>query len=194
MSVRIDIVNNALNLLGADSIVSIEDHAPEAQVMKNFYYIARDAVMEEAEWSFATKRFVPAKETAAPEWGWASAFTIPSNILRVTRVDRYDFDQGVDRRPAEYEVEGNLILCNEDEIFCKGIRRMEDEGGYSPLFAEAFGYKLAVKAALAITESNTKMQLMAGLYTESIAKAKARDGMQGTTRRFRSTTLHNARY
>ncbi len=184
-------------MLGAESITSIEDDAPEAIAMKNLYYIARDAVMEEAEWTFATRRFLPAKSTTAPEWGWANAFPIPSDILRVTRVDRIDLvgalGNAMSRHPAEYELEGRSILTNEDVIYCKGIRRIEDEGIYSPLFTEAFGYKLAAQSCLTITESNTKLQTMAALYTDAIAKAKSRDGMQGTTRRMRNKTLQRAR-
>jgi len=197
VSARIDIVNFALNMLGAESITSLEDDAPEAKAMKSFYYISRDSVLEECEWTWATRRFLPAKETESPEWGWANAFPLPSDILRVTRVDRNDYvgiGTGMTRHPADYAVEGRKILCNEDVIYCKGIRRIEDEGIYSPMFAEAFGYKLAAQACLLITESNTKLQQMAGLYVEAIGKAKARDGMQGTTKRLRNQTLSRARY
>ena len=197
MSQRIDIINVSLRLLGAESITSLEDDAPEAQLIKDMYFIARDAMLEIAEWTFATKRFLPAKETESPAWGWTSSFPIPSDILRVTRVDRADIvslGSSMNRRPAEHEVEGRKILCNEDVIYCTGIRRIEDEGIYSPMFAEAFGYKLAAQACLLITESNTKLQQMAGLYVEAIGKAKSRDGMQGTTRRLRNQTLSRARY
>ena len=197
MSAKINVCNFALNLLGATSITSLEDDSPEAKALKNFYYIARDSVLESAEWTFATRRFKPAKSTSDPEWGWGSAFPIPSDILRVTRVDRTDYvglGTGMNRHPADHEVEGRQILCNEDVIYCKGIRRIEDEGIYSPMFDEAFGYKLAVLSCLILTESNTKMQTMAGLYVDAIAKAKSRDGMQGTTKRLRNQTLSRARY
>ena len=188
-------MNRALVELGATPITSLEDDSPEAKVMKILYYGSRDAVLEEAEWTWATRRFLPAKSTSQPEWGWESEFPIPSDILRVTQVDRNGYiGAGMNRNPADHEVEGRKILCNEDVIYCKGIRRVDDEGIYSPLFAEAFEYKLATKACLPLTESNTKMQTMAGLYVDAIAKAKSRDGMQSTTRRMRNQTLSRARY
>jgi len=197
VSARLDIINFALSLLGAEAITSLADDAPEAKAMSRFYYIAKDSVLSECEWTFATRRFLPAKETTAPAWGWASAFPIPSDILRVTRVDRTDYvglGTGMTRHPADYAVEGRKILCNEDVIYCAGIRRIEDEGIYSPMFAEAFSYKLAAQACLLLTESNSKMQMMAGLYTEAIGKAKSRDGLQGTSRRLRNQTLSRVRY
>jgi hypothetical protein len=102
------------------------------------------------------------------------------------------------RNPVNHEVEwvegvGECILCNEDEIFCKGIRKIDDEGSYSPLFEESFALKLAYLAALPITESNQKQQTALGLYLQAISKAKSRNAMQNTTRRMRNRTLSNAR-
>lgn len=205
MSIRIDVCNFALTVLGESPIVSIEDNSDRARTLEALYYIARDAVLEEAEWTFATRRFQPAVSSTEPEWGWLYAFPIPSDILRVTRVDRnwtggVGFNYGGEQQdnPVDHEVEyvngvGRAILCNEDEIFCKGVRKIEDEGIFSPLFVEAFGCKLAYLAADAITASNTKTQIALTLYTDAIAKAKTRDGMQNTTRRMRNRTLSRRR-
>ena len=206
MSIRIDVCNFALTVLGEQTITSIEDESDRAQTLESIYYIAKDAVLEEAEWTFATRRFLPAISATAPEWGWTSAFPLPSDIVRVTSVDRnwtsssgYIYDVQQERNPVDHVVEyvngvGRSILCNEDEIFCKGVRRIEDEGIYSPLFVEAFGCKLAYLAGEAITASNTKTQIALALYVEALKKAKSRDAMQNTTRRMRNRTLSNARY
>lgn len=206
MSVRIDIVNFALALLGESSLPtnSIEDDSDKARTMKTFYYIARDATLEVAEWTFATRRFNPAKSAIIPEWGWANAYPIPSDIVRVTEVDRDIIGTtvinapGLRRNSIPHVVEfvsgiGRAILCNEDPIFCKGIRRIDDEGIYSPLFVEAFSAKLAYLAALPITSSNTIQKSMLALHVGLIRDAKSRDGMQSTTRRIRSNSLNDAR-
>ena len=200
MSARLDICNNSLLMIGADMITSLEDDAPEAKVMKSFYYNARDMVLEDANWTFATKRFVPALSATAPAFGWTSAFPIPSDIVRVTNVLREPFTAGFfygNEFPEEYKVphvvEGNEILCNESTIYCLGVRRMEDEGGYSPLFVEALTAFLAFKAALPIAQSSTSQQVMMGLYTDLLGKAKTRDGMQNSTRKMRNDTLRFSR-
>lgn len=198
MSIRIDVVNYALSLLGAEAITSIEDDAPEARVMRNFYYIARDSTLEEAEWTFAKKRFKPAESEIARVWGWSFAFPIPSDIIRVTRVDRNwiplsNLSDNQYRNPSQHEVEGRVIVTNDEEIFCTGIRKIEDEGIYSSLFTEAFATKLAMLACLAITESNTKLQIYAATYEKLLRTAKTRDGMQNTTRRYRNTVLSRSR-
>lgn len=207
MSTRVDVVNFALTVLGQTQITKITDDSDVARTMLNLYNIARDAVLEEAEWTFATRRFKPAISSTAPEWGWLSAFPIPSDIIRVTQVDRNSTatamitDVRQNRNPVDHVVEfvlgtggkGMAILCDEDVIFCKGVRRIEDEGIYSPLFVEAFAYKLAYLAGYAVTESGQKLEVALALYTDAISKAKTRDGMQNTTRRVRSRSLSNAR-
>jgi len=198
MSARIDVCNFALALLGESEIVSLEDETDKARTMKTFYYIARDAVLESADWTFATRRFLPAKSETSPAWGWANAFPIPSDIIRVTMVDRNNnfsiIPQGdMVENPVDHQIEGNEILCNDNVIYCKGVRRMEDEGGYSPLFVEAFAAKLAYLAALPITSSRGTKKDMLDLHTGLIKDAKIRDGIQNTTRRMRNTHLLDAR-
>lgn len=186
-------------LLGAKAITSLEDDAPEAKVMKQFYYPARDGLLEEQEWSFATRLFQPAKSATAPSWGWGSAFPVPSDIIRVLRVDKNQgavpgsIEGDMRRDQVPHEVYNREILCNEDIIFCSGVRRVEDEGIYSPLFFEAFATKLALLAALPITESNQKWKEMAVMHATTLKTAKSRDGQQSTTRRLRSHWLRRVR-
>ena len=199
MSFRVDIGNIALSMLGAEPITSFEDDSPEAIALKIHYPIARDATLESAEWSFAIRRFTPPKSNTPPVWGFSSAFPIPSDILRVLQVDR-DFstafttqrDEGR-RNQIFHVIEGREILCDEEAIFCTGIRRVEDEGIYSNLFAQAFAAQLAILTAYMLTESNSKFQAVAAIYAGLIKQARARDGQQGSTRRLRSNWLRRVR-
>ena len=202
MSARIELANFALAMIGEPAITSLDDDSDRARTIKIFYYVARDALLEDANWTFATRRFAPALNAAVPDFGWNFAYTIPSDIVRVVNVLRdwggatlqpynaYDY-------PEEYKsahvIEGNEILSNDNPIYCYGIVTMENEGAYSPLFAEAFAAKLATLCAIPLAASAQKMQLAAGIYVEAIKKAKTRDGMQNTTRRMRNRTLFNAR-
>jgi hypothetical protein len=201
MSARIDVVNYALVFLGEKRITSLEDESDEALIMKTLYYIARDAVLEEANWTFATRRFTPAALTEAPEWGWSTAYEIPSDIMRVTRVLRQWSTASLPppdgNYPSEYQsahvIEGNQILSNDTPIYCMGVRRMEDEGGYSAQFAEAFSFKLSVLASFPLAASAQKQSAALALYTDAIKRAKTRDNQQNTTRRIRNHTLANSR-
>jgi hypothetical protein len=188
--------------LGANQITSLEDDAPEAILMKTNYYAARDATLEDAEWSFAIKRWQPAQATEKPIAGASVYYPIPSDIIRVLRVDRPGADtygslsdrHSIDRAPqADWRREGDNILCNESSIVCKGIRRIEDEGIYSPLFVHAFAAHLAMLCAYPITESDGKFNAMSALYQLKIQMAKSRDGIQGTSKRVRNRSFDNVR-
>lgn len=202
MSARIDIVNNALIWLGANQITSLEDDSPEAILMKSCYYSTRDATLEEAEWSFAIKRFKPAMSQEKPIGGASNFFPVPSDILRVLRCDRPDAatwatisdSHSIDRaQQVDWRIESGMILTNQESIVCKGIRRVEDEGIYSPLFCHAFSAHLAMLAAYPITESDGKFNAMSALYTMKIREAKSRDGLQGTSKRVRNRTIERVR-
>jgi hypothetical protein len=198
MSARIDIVNIALTMLGADTITSLEDETPEARIMKTHYYIARDATLEAYEWSFAIDRFSPAQEVDAPAFGWSYQFPLPSNILRLLTVERVSASAFVDtnrmtRNQVDHVLENRKILTDESVIYCTGIRKVEDEGIFSNLFAHAFASKLAMMTCLVLTESNRKFEEMAAMYAGAIREAASRDGQQGTTRRMRKTQLRRVR-
>jgi hypothetical protein len=202
VSARIDIVNIALTWLGANQITSLEDDAPEAILMKSNYYLARDATLEAAEWSFAVKRWIPAKSAEVPVAGASLYYPVPSDIIRVLRVDRirgYAYSDisdshTIDRQPqTDWRLESGNILTNTDGIQCKGIRRVEDEGIYSPLFVHAFAAHLAMLCAYPITESDGKFNAMSALYGLKIKEAKSHDGLQGTSQRIRNRSLDRVR-
>lgn len=202
MSARIEIVNFALSFLGEARITSLDDGNDRSQAMKDFYYIAKDSVLEDANWSFAIKRWQPAANVTAPLFGWSYAYTIPADIHRVVAVLRdwsyssampYRLDDFPEEYKAAHVIEGNEILANDNPIYCYGIRKMDDEGDFSPLFAEALGYKLAYLGAQSLAASNTKMQTALGLYHDCLRRAKTRDSMQHSTKRMRQNTLRNSR-
>jgi hypothetical protein len=199
MTERVDIANIALSLLGQNEIESLEDSGKAATQMKLHYTIARDATLEAYEWTFAMTRFIPNALEDPPLWGWEFAFPIPVDVLRVLQVDRNTATAAVirdnrqQRNQVDHVVEGKEILTNENPIYCTGIKRIEQEGMFSNLFAHAFAAKLAFLTCYAITESHGKLDRIAGIYKGFITEAKTRDGMQSTTRRMRTRSLSRVR-
>jgi hypothetical protein len=206
MTARVDIVNLALTWMGANQITSLDDDAPEARVMKVNYEICKDATLEEASWSFAIKRWIPAQDATPPVAGAAIRYKIPSDIIRVLRVGRPSDElygggwanltdnRTIDRaQSVDFRVESGYIITNESSITCKGIRRVSDEGSFSNLFSHAFAAHLAMITAYSITESDGTFNAMSALYQLKIQEAKSRDGLQGTSRRIRNRSLQYAR-
>ncbi len=207
MSARVDLVNMALRILGEKRVTSIEDDSDVAEAINDVYYIVRDATLEAHEWSFAIKEFIPAKLTDEPEWGAQNFFLVPSDIIRVLRVEANRggplpasgaglevANRSIYRRTeADWQLQSGKIMTGEDSIVCTGIRRMEDEGSFSPLFSLAFAAHLAMYLAYALTDSDGKWNAASALYVQKIQEAKSRDGLQGSSKRIRNRTLQNVR-
>ncbi|HEV2133799.1 MAG TPA: hypothetical protein VGR47_06005 [Terracidiphilus sp.] len=89
---EVTICNLALSHLGdTAAVVSISppDPSVQAQLCARFYYFARNALLEMASWSFATKRVQPAEltvETVTDADGnanqtWCHSYAMPSDML-----------------------------------------------------------------------------------------------------------------
>ena len=201
MTERVDIANLALSWLGEQDITSLEDDTNRSHQMKINYIPARDATLEAHEWSFAIERFIPAKLAANPVYGINSAFSVPPEILRVLTVERNTADPTNSfltgriggNEQLDWVLEGGLILCNQDVIYCRGIRRVEQEGKFSPLFVHALAAKLAFLTATNLSASAAIQENMLQLYVGFIHEAKSRDGLQGRSRRLRDRTLMKSR-
>jgi hypothetical protein len=200
MTERIDIANQALLWLGEDVITSLEDDSVRANTMKVNYIPSRDATLEAHEWSFAIERFIPGQLAEDAVFGGLHRFTVPPEILRVLTVDREwttpapsTWSKIGAREQLDWVFEDQHILCKEEVIYCRGIRRIEQEGKFSPLFVHAFAAKLAFLTALALTASAEIQGNMLALYVGFITEAKSRDGLQGRTKRLRSRWTYKSR-
>ena len=197
---RVDIANRALIMLGEQPITAIDEDSNNAQIMKQTYQMARDGTLEAHEWSFAIERFVPAALTQEPEFGYAFAFPIPPEIIRVltvycdNTVDTALTDQRESSTPqVDWAVEYGRILCNEQVIYCRGLKRIEEEGRFSSLFVEAFAAKLAALTAINLTGSAEIQANMLQFFATLVTQAKSRDGLQGRSKIMRNKQLQSVR-
>lgn len=199
MSERIDIANMALSMLGEQSILTIDEDSPNAKQVMIHYIPARDATLEAHDWTFAIERFLPGKLTETPVYGASALFAVPVNILRVISCDNptsssVSISAPIDsNEQIEWVMEGGNIVCNEEVVYAKGIRRIEDEGSFSPLFVQAFAAKLAMLLAINLTASANIQARVSAYYDYAINEAKSRDGLQGRSRRIRSRYIKQVR-
>jgi hypothetical protein len=195
-------VNQSLTWLGEKPITSLEDELDTAHVMSINYVPARDATLEAHDWSFAIMRFIPPLNATPPIYGASAAFDVPTNILRVISVDdpkTASFSTGVytpvinSKEQLDWVFENRQVICNEEVIHCRGIRRVEQEGLFSPNFVQAFAAKLAFLTAMSLTSSASIQANMKEFYDEFILVAKSRDGLQGRSKRLRNRDLLKSR-
>jgi hypothetical protein len=90
-----------------------EQFGPSSQAMllsKSLYPQVRDSLLLTGSWTWAMKSLTVAESLPRPEYKWAYRYAIPSDCLRVFRVNDQDYATG----DAAWEVSGNFVLCNSD--------------------------------------------------------------------------------
>ena len=90
-----------------------EQFGPSSQAMllaKSLYPQVRDALLLTGSWTWAMKSTTVIETIPRPEYKWAYRYAIPSDCLRVFRVNDWDAATG----DSAWEVSGNYILTNAD--------------------------------------------------------------------------------
>jgi hypothetical protein len=163
------IANLALSKIGARKIMDIEEESNEARACKMFYVEVRDDVLRSHPWNFAVTRATLSEIVSEPAFGWLNGFALPTDNLRVLEVNGWQLS----RREGNWEVEGRLVMCNEDQADIRYIRRIEDANLFDSLFIEALSTKLASAISMPITGNPGMNQDLLKQY-EALTASKAR--------------------
>ena len=170
MASTVDICNGALNQLGATTILSLTEDSKNARLCNSRYTQVRDALFRTHPWNCLQVRLELAASTTTPAWGFAYAYTLPANCLRLLRVLDYD---------SNYKVEGRKILSNASTMKILYISRVTDPNEYDELLRETLSAALGADIAYAVTSNNTTSQNMILSYQEKLRDARFVDSTEG---------------
>jgi len=95
----------------------------------------------------------------APLFGWDFIYSLPTDFLRLLQLNSYQAQEST----TLWEVEGGVLLTNEEEANIKYVAQVTSETLFDPLFIEAFTLKLVSKIAKPLTGSS---QLAEAALTE----------------------------
>ena len=178
--------NLALLEIGVTRVIAnFDEDSEEARVCKLMYPQARDQVLEDAEWSFATRRRALAQRTdvtVPSEWG--GAFALPADCLIARRLE----DGKRTRRPEaalpftiEDDGEGRRVLyCNEAAPSLVYTTRVTNPELFPPRFVNAVKFRLASLLAMPIVKEGEIRKAMEQLYALALARAAALDAAEET--------------
>lgn len=172
MATQVSICSNALMLLGATTITSLDDGTTYANLCKQFYAETRDGLLRKYKWKFAMKRASLAQDALYPaSWDWKYGFTLPSDCLavRTTSVD-----------PSPWDREGNWLVTNESAISIKYTSRIEDTSLFDPCFVEALEAKLAMRLCKPVTGALDAVQVINAVADKAIAEARTTNAFEAT--------------
>lgn len=173
MASEVDIINSALNMVGATNIISRGEDSKSARITNQRYDYVRDAVLRAHPWNCAVTRRALTSDTDTPAFGYENQFTLPTDpyCLRVLGLDYLDID---------FVVEGRKIVTDEDTINVKYIARVTDPNEYDQLLIEAIAARLAADTSFALVQSTSLTQSMFGLYESKLSEARFVDATEGT--------------
>lgn len=174
MASEVEIANRALSRVGATRIVSLTENSVNARAVNAIFNTVRDAELRKHYWNFAIKRARLAADAEAPAFGPANSFTLPSDFLKLMPPDK---DQHYNT--LDWQVEGKKILTDVvAPLDIRYIYRVTDPNEMDSLFREAFAMRLAEQLCEPLTQSNTKIQLIAADYDKAIEDARKADAFE----------------
>lgn len=169
---EVAVANFAGTTLEDAPLTSLDDDSALGRFMtRNFGYV-RDEVLRSFPWPFAKKRLKLSPASPGPEFGWQYRYILPSDCLRLLQL-RTDGEWNVQSKPPPYELEGREILTDcGPTLPIIYIRRVTNAAEFDPLFARAFGERMAVMAAQRITGKGSYVDKARALLADAMAEAK----------------------
>ena len=182
MASEVDIINSALNMIGASNIISRGEDSKSARVANQRYDYVRDAVLRAHPWNCAVARRAVAADSDTPAFGYTYQFTLPTDpyCLRVLGLDYMDVD---------FVVEGRKIHSDESTINLRYIARLTDLNEYDQLLIEAIAARLAADISFALVQSTSLTGSLFSIYEQKLSEARFVDATEGTPGAIRNVTV-----
>lgn len=170
MASVISICNTALTHVRTKRIRSLLDDSEEARLCNLFYEDARDEVLQSHPWNCASKRASLARLSDAPAWGFANAYALPSDCLRVLRMENHR---------SRWKIESGNLLTDEGTAKVLYIRRIDDPNQFPPLVAQLIAYRLAITIAPRLAKADSLIQYLKDDYEKHARTARSADAQEG---------------
>jgi hypothetical protein len=174
----VEICNRALDAIGAQVITSLTEGTRPAGLCLRYFPQVRDDVLRSHPWNCALKRSALAADATPPIFGYESRYTLPSDCLRVLRVEG-DVDPLTD-----WQVEAGGIVTNLGApLYILYVRRVTESGLLDPMLVSVIAARLAMELAIPLTGSQPIRQQMEREYLDRLRAARSADGQEGTALR-----------
>ena len=152
---QVDIANEALDLVGASTILSLNDPTPEARIVARQLWATVDRVLQSYPFACALKRATLDADPAISRPN-VQAFRLPADCLRTHLVK-------ADRWQQEH-IDGQRCLTVEDggtkSLAVTYVARLSDPNQLDPLVRELIALELGIKIAASLTESPQRISAL----------------------------------
>jgi len=162
----VSIANQALGLIGAQYITSIEEATTNARHVYVIYDDTKRMMLAAHQWSFATKRATLPKSAASSD-EWSYVYEIPRDFISLVSFIGQ-------KEPQRYRVEHATIYCNVDNAKVKYVADVPEQY-FSPAFTQAFKYQLAGQLANPVKNSREMEQAYLQMASQMLFQARMQD-------------------
>ena len=173
--------NIALNILGVTTPLensNLQDN--RAILLNNYYDLARDCVLKDYDWNFAsTFRELSKVENGENYSKYKNSFSYPNNCISARDIFEKNTYVLSEFKVTTLENGERLILCDLEKPVLRYTRRVEKEVYFSSEFAMALAYYLASLVSCAITGSQQKAELAGEKYKKLLNRAKVLNATEG---------------
>jgi hypothetical protein len=186
MATGVSICSNALLMLGAQTINSLDDPTDRAKICSNLYPTVRDDLLRSHPWNCTLKRVLLAPDAVAPAFGYSAKFELPSDFLRVLEVS----DNGMF---IDYLVEGRSIHANSSSLQLRYVYRNEVENTWDANLVMLLTLAMAAAIAYPITQSASMQANMEQKLSMAKKVASSIDGQEDPPQTLGDERLYAAR-
>lgn len=158
---NVSICNQALVLLGSDTISSFSDTTNDAATVCNqIYETVKKQALSLYPWSFALTKTQLARSSTTPTNEWAYQYVMPSTAISSTPLQVYNSSSTRILPIQNYEIlytsSGPAIATNEENIYIDFISSVITEGLMPSYFVQLLVYMMAWHLAEPVTDQITK--------------------------------------
>ena len=176
---NVTICNQALNLLGADTISSFSDTSNDAAaVCNNIYETVKRQTLSMYQWSFAFTKLQLAQSSTAPIGEWTYRYDLPSTAVAAQPFQVYNTSSTSSSPIRSFEIfyttSGPAIFTNEKTIYIDYITSAVTEALMPSYFVQLLVYMMAWHLAEPVTDQITKAD-----YWKNIAIGPATENGRG---------------
>lgn len=173
MADQTTICNLAVMHIGEEHITNIDEVSKAAEKLKIVWQTLVDEMLEEHDWTFARKRQGLSPLSTSPAFGFANAFKLPSDYMRLPE----EQDDCNAWNEQAWRKEGDMLLTDESAIDLLYIARVGPEK-FSAKFAVALSYRLGAAIAFSLSKKGSVVKLMWDLFQLYLTEAKSADARQ----------------
>ena len=175
-----EIANLAISHLGTGKDIEnlTTGNSPEAKAMRRFFETARDKVLEDFPWPFATKFVALGLIKESPTTEWAYSYGFPADAIRFVRIlsaQRTDSRQSEVKYKIVHGASAQELYTDKEDAWAEFTFRVTDTARFSPSFVVALSHLLAKLAAPRLTRGDPfkQQERQKIFYQEAISEAWA---------------------